>query len=233
MTGLLDRDFLMSRLAELLRGRQPENQQFAVLFIDVNNFKEVNDRHGHLIGDRVLAEAARRLSQCLPEGGHVVRFGGDEFVVLLERIAGKEEIRSVIETNRVGCRATDRSTGRRSVAVTQRRGGDASAEYRTPEELLSAADQAMYASRAAKARLNSQIQLRRNGLLPAPAAASLALLARGQIAIFAASFDPAGRVRLRFASRLNARIDSMRVTAITVHGAAGWPSARLQSVSAS
>ena len=79
------------------RRDQQEDQQFAMLFVDVNNFKEVNDRHGHLIGDRVLAEAARRLSQCLPVGGHVVRFGGDEFVVLLERVAAKEEIRSVIE----------------------------------------------------------------------------------------------------------------------------------------
>ena len=136
VTGLPDRDFLMSRLAELLRGRQPEDQQFAILFVDVNNFKEVNDRHGHLIGDRVLAEAARRLSQCLPVGGHVVRFGGDEFVVLLERVAAKEEIRSVIE--RIESAVAQpiavpdgEVTLSLSVGVAM-----SSPEYRTPEEII-------------------------------------------------------------------------------------------------
>jgi diguanylate cyclase (GGDEF)-like protein len=147
VTGLPDRDFLMSHLAELLRERQPENHQFAVLFVDVNNFKEVNDRHGHLIGDRVLAEAARRLSQCLPVGGHVVRFGGDEFVVLLERVAEKEEIRSVIERIESAV-AHPIAVPDGEVTLSLSIGvAISSPEFRTPEEILTAADRAMYASK--------------------------------------------------------------------------------------
>jgi diguanylate cyclase (GGDEF)-like protein len=147
VTGLPDRAFLMSRLAELLCNKHAEVWRFAVLFVDVNNFKEVNDRHGHLIGDSVLREAARRLSQCLPEGGHVVRFGGDEFVVLLERVAGKEEIRSVIERIESAVAqpiAVPDGEVSLSLSVGVAMSSD---EYRTPEELLSAADQAMYASK--------------------------------------------------------------------------------------
>jgi diguanylate cyclase (GGDEF)-like protein len=147
VTGLPDRDFLMSRLAELLCSKHAEDRRFAVLFVDVNNFKEVNDRHGHLVGDSVLREAAQRLSQCLPEAGHVVRFGGDEFVILLERVAGTKEIRSVIVQIELAV-AQPIAVPDGEVSLSLSVGvAMSSNEYRTPEELLSAADQAMYASK--------------------------------------------------------------------------------------
>ena len=68
-----------------------------VLFVDLDNFKQVNDGHGHVMGDRVLRECARRLADCVRDGDHVTRFGGDEFVVLLEQVKGRDEIEPVIE----------------------------------------------------------------------------------------------------------------------------------------
>ena len=67
-----------------------------MLFIDVDGFKQVNDAYGHLVGDRVLGEVARRLAGCVRAGDYVARFGGDEFLVLLERIGGRGEIAPVV-----------------------------------------------------------------------------------------------------------------------------------------
>ena len=67
LTNLPDRTLLNARLIELL-GSRHRAESFAILFVDINNFKEINDRHGHLVGDRVLREAARQLSGCLESG---------------------------------------------------------------------------------------------------------------------------------------------------------------------
>lgn len=147
LTSLPDREFLMQRLAVLLRGDRIVDRHFAVLFLDLDNFKQVNDEFGHLLGDNVLREAARRIATCVREGDHVVRFGGDEFVILVEGIAGANEVEPVI--NRI------RNALARPIALP---GGEvtlslsvgmaaASGQHGSPEELLDAADQAMYAAK--------------------------------------------------------------------------------------
>ncbi|MDA7086680.1 EAL domain-containing protein [Pseudomonas sp. SA3-5] len=88
LTGLANRE----RLSELLslalqRQGRAGAREAALLFIDLDRFKLINDSLGHHIGDHVLVEVARRLGHCLRPGDHLIRFGGDEFVVLLDDLA--------------------------------------------------------------------------------------------------------------------------------------------------
>ncbi len=83
LTCIADRVLLTQRLSEALR-RKGDNSRFALLFIDLDNFKSINDQHGHLIGDTVLREVAKQLRSCIGNDGVLVRYGGDEFALLVE-----------------------------------------------------------------------------------------------------------------------------------------------------
>jgi diguanylate cyclase (GGDEF)-like protein/PAS domain S-box-containing protein len=88
LTGLANRLRLDELLQRALQRRQrPGAREAALLFIDLDRFKLINDSLGHAMGDRVLVEAAQRLARCLRPGDHLARFGGDEFVVLLDDLA--------------------------------------------------------------------------------------------------------------------------------------------------
>lgn len=84
LTGLPNRGVLMQRLEAALTRSLVDGREVAVLFIDLDGFKTVNDTAGHGVGDMVLVEAARRLSHVLRDGDTVARVGGDEFVVVVE-----------------------------------------------------------------------------------------------------------------------------------------------------
>ncbi|MEM9555689.1 MAG: EAL domain-containing protein [Acidobacteriota bacterium] len=87
LTGLPNRSLLLERLErDLRRAKRREDYAFAVLFLDLDGFKEINDTHGHGAGDAFLIEVARRLEACLRPGDTVARLGGDEFMVILEDI---------------------------------------------------------------------------------------------------------------------------------------------------
>ncbi|PAU56424.1 EAL domain-containing protein [Pseudomonas indica] len=98
LTGLANR----TRLGELLqqalhRLNRPGARQAALLFVDLDRFKLINDSLGHATGDRVLVEVAKRLSACLRPGDHLVRFGGDEFVALLDDLAHQSDAERVAQ----------------------------------------------------------------------------------------------------------------------------------------
>ena len=87
LTGLPNRALFMEHLQYALdRAQQCQEYKFAVLFLDLDGFKVVNDSLGHLVGDKLLIAIARRLEACLRSGDTVARLGGDEFTILLENI---------------------------------------------------------------------------------------------------------------------------------------------------
>ena len=99
LTGLPNRTLLLERLQQNLLENDRSGNFGALLFIDLDNFKMLNDTLGHDVGDSLLKQVARRLSGCLPESDAVARLGGDEFVVLLENLGtSKEEALGQTET---------------------------------------------------------------------------------------------------------------------------------------
>ncbi len=99
LTGIANRDAIVRRVEDRIvrHRRRNDEQPFALLFIDLNDFKGINDQHGHDIGDQVLVEVADRLSRNLRSSDMAARFGGDEFVVLLDEIDGRDNVKAVCQ----------------------------------------------------------------------------------------------------------------------------------------
>ncbi len=95
LTGLPNRVLLKEHLSQMLARARRNKEIVALLFIDLDHFKEVNDTLGHIYGDQLLQVVAERLSSCLRSTDSVARFGGDEFVVLLEGVPDREGILEV------------------------------------------------------------------------------------------------------------------------------------------
>lgn len=92
LTSLANRRLLNDRLAQVMIGGKRTGHFSAVLVLDLDNFKPLNDAYGHVVGDLLLVEVANRLRNCIRESDTVARFGGDEFVVLLTEIGDEEEL---------------------------------------------------------------------------------------------------------------------------------------------
>ncbi len=101
LTGLPNRRLLNDRLHQASSSSARSGREGALLFIDLDNFKDINDTLGHDIGDLLLQQAAQRLVCCMREGDTVARMGGDEFVVMLEELS-TQAIESATETKTVG-----------------------------------------------------------------------------------------------------------------------------------
>lgn len=94
LTGLPNRNFMKKYFKELLTRSSYNRQLFAVLFLDLDRFKMINDTKGHSFGDLVLQEVPRILQRSI-KNSYMFRYGGDEFVILLENIQGQEQITAV------------------------------------------------------------------------------------------------------------------------------------------
>jgi len=86
LTGLINRHMFRERLSQALRKAHRNQQRMALIFLDLDHFKEINDSFGHEIGDKLLRETALRLQRCIRESDTVARLGGDEFTVILEEL---------------------------------------------------------------------------------------------------------------------------------------------------
>ena len=154
LTGLPNRTLFVDRLEHALaRARRRPDEIFAVLFLDLDRFKVVNDSLGHLLGDRLLVEFARRMERCVRPGDTVSRLGGDEFTILLEDLRDTDEAGQVADRIHAEL-AHPFNIGGQDVYTSASIGialGDS--DYARAEQLLRDADTAMYRAKSAgKAR---------------------------------------------------------------------------------
>lgn len=155
LTGLPNRAQFLERVEMTLgRLRRRPDRKFAVIFVDLDGFKRVNDTMGHAAGDELLVQVADRLTRCLRPQDLVARFGGDEFALLVDESGGVHKVEAVatrlqLEIQRpVEMRAMGTAHVSASMGVTM-----AMPENMSAEEILSHADIAMYEAKAAgKAR---------------------------------------------------------------------------------
>ncbi|MDE2271940.1 MAG: EAL domain-containing protein [Xanthomonadaceae bacterium] len=149
LTGLPNRSLLMQRLEHALeRFHADPTKGFAVLFMDLDRFKVINDSVGHLIGDDLLFQAGSRIRACVKSEDVVARLGGDEFGVLLEGIADPDKACLIAKRIIDDLNAPFRLAAKELFTSTSIGIALAASHYRHPEELLRDADSAMYRAKA-------------------------------------------------------------------------------------
>jgi len=147
LTKLFSRSYSIKALKRALAEARRDNRPLSVVMADLDHFKSVNDRHGHLVGDRVLQAVAARMSSGARDGDTFGRYGGEEFVLILENtpLAGAgvvaERIRGRICADPVHVRDVN-------IPITLSQGIAQARADDTPESLISRADQALYAAKA-------------------------------------------------------------------------------------
>ncbi|MCR4413942.1 MAG: GGDEF domain-containing protein [Thermoguttaceae bacterium] len=152
LTGLADRCRFEARLELALREAQREpSRRFAVLFVDLDGFKAINDQFGHLSGDRLLATIAERIARSVRPDDLVARFGGDEFTIFLDDLYSEADAQ-VVGQRIVTAVAAPVEIDHRTVSVTASIGIAVSWRgYDTPEAMLRDADQAMFQAKRSAA----------------------------------------------------------------------------------
>jgi diguanylate cyclase (GGDEF)-like protein/PAS domain S-box-containing protein len=147
LTGLPNRRLCIDRLESVLS--QPGGPGVAILFLDLDRFKIINDGIGHAAGDELLVAVAQRLTPFVTGRGSLARFGGDEFVAVLERFTHPREIEQVAEKILSALRRPFNAKGYELVVGGTIGVAIASSDLRTPKDLLRAADVALYRAKAA------------------------------------------------------------------------------------
>ena len=147
LTSLPNRALFADRMRNILANAQRYQRQFALLFIDLDNFKPINDSHGHGIGDAVLCETARRLTEHIRASDTVARIGGDEFVVLAPEIEESSEA-TLLAEKIARILASPLEVEGIEFGVTVSIGiATYPADGESAEALIAAADRAMYAAK--------------------------------------------------------------------------------------
>jgi diguanylate cyclase (GGDEF)-like protein/PAS domain S-box-containing protein len=148
LTGLANRALFLNRLEHALTAQQRSGSPLALMLIDLDDFKAVNDSLGHLTGDELIVEVARSLSASVRPGDTVARLGGDEFAVLLEGLPTREHVNDCA-TRTLAALKRDFQLGDHRLPMTASIGVAVGAmDTGTAEELLRNADVAMYVAKA-------------------------------------------------------------------------------------
>ena len=145
LTGLPNRALMLDRLQHVIdAARRHPGQRFAVLFLDLDRFKVINDTLGHLVGDHLLVAVGRVIETCLRPGDTVARLGGDEFGVILDEITDPDD--AVLVADRILAALTPSLSvdGHEVFATTSIGVALGRPEHERPEQLLRDADIAMY-----------------------------------------------------------------------------------------
>ena len=170
LTGLPNRALMMDHLKlAIARSKRKSDLTFALLYLDLDRFKVVNDSFGHMIGDQLLVGIARRLEGCVRPGDTVARVGGDEFTILLEDVTDVAEAVSVAERIQQELKLPFTLSGRDVFTTVSVGIAPGSNSYNQPDEILRDADTAMYRSKSlGKARhemFDEEMQARTVNLL--------------------------------------------------------------------
>ena len=151
LTGLVNRDAMTRAIDERVRHarRVADDKSFAVLFVDLNGFKQINDRFGHDAGDRALVEVGKRLRSVTRQGDLVARFAGDEFVLLIQDVTSRAVAEQIREHVEVALRDPLETLGMEAPADAPTAGGAVGmamypADGATAADLVKHADRDMY-----------------------------------------------------------------------------------------
>lgn len=159
LTGMANRRVLEEQLPLALQREQAQQRPLALLFIDLDGFKAVNDTFGHQAGDEVLRQVATRLRGCVRETDLLVRYAGDEFVLLLEGLHGQREVAEAVAAKVLRVLEQDFPLDGDKVAQLGASIGIAlhlPGDRRTAQDLIAEADRWMYeAKRAGKGRFHT------------------------------------------------------------------------------
>jgi diguanylate cyclase (GGDEF)-like protein/PAS domain S-box-containing protein len=150
LTGLPNRSLLKDRLTQAILQTQRHNPWVSVVFIDLDNFKTINDSLGHTVGDELLKAVANRMVGCVRATDTVVRLGGDEFVILLvDQVASLEAISTTLDEIRTAVSASLSIDGRALYVTCSMGVATFPTDGSEPETLLMNADAAMYKAKEA------------------------------------------------------------------------------------
>ncbi|MBI4998992.1 MAG: diguanylate cyclase [Rhodocyclales bacterium] len=148
LTDLPNRSLFRDRLHQAIRKADRDGQALALLFIDLDRFKEVNDSLGHVAGDRLLVEAARRIAACVRNSDTVARLGGDEFTVVLQDVEDGDSAAGIAREV-IDALAAPFDLGQEMVSLSASIGiALCPDDAEDPDALTDAADQAMYDAKA-------------------------------------------------------------------------------------
>ena len=149
LTGLANRTLLMDRLAQSLgRAKRSRDETFAILFLDLDRFKNINDTLGHIAGDKILIGVGEKLESCVRPGDTVSRIGGDEFVILLENVTDLPKAKIVTERIERKLSLPMDLDGQEIFMAASIGIVVASGDYEKPEDVLRDADIAVYRAKA-------------------------------------------------------------------------------------
>ncbi|WP_076416755.1 EAL domain-containing protein [Shewanella sp. UCD-KL12] len=144
LTGLPNRSLFSTRLAQSIHRAEHSGEKLALIFLDLDRFKHVNDSYGHSMGDALLVEAANRLQSCISEEHTLCRFGGDEFVILLREADNLDRINHICAQLLEQIEKPFELYGREFFISTSIGVSLWPDDARQPEVLIKNADQAMY-----------------------------------------------------------------------------------------